>query len=249
MAELRIYAIPTHLYRYRPLGKKLRRELDAIDRGYIYCPTFSSMNDPMEGSHRLSLRMLTSAISTTVQTEVLQAQQCLGVASFSEVFDHEPMWAHYADQFSGMCVQYNTRRLLKGLPEDIDIARMMYSEKEPTILKERQNANDRAKMTLSSKTARWASEREWRIFRPQVGRSVYSVPKTATKIYRGSRVSPDDEEQVRDLCKRHSITVAIMKIDAYAMQFSSLRRLSSRARDALESAKAAEEKNGEASRS
>ncbi|WP_127754796.1 DUF2971 domain-containing protein [Devosia sp. 1566] len=233
MAELRIYAMPTYLYRYRPLRDNLQREVQSIDENYVYCPTFSSMNDPMEGSHRLSLRMLSSATSGNAQQAVLEAQQRLGVASFSEVFDHEPMWAHYAGQFTGMCVQYHTRRLLQGLLSDVDLARMMYSEREPTILEDRRTSDDRAKMTLSNKTARWASEREWRIFRPEVGRASYSEKKTVTKIYLGARVSPADEELVRDLGRRHSIQVTIMKIDAYAMEFSSTRRLSQKARAAL----------------
>jgi hypothetical protein len=227
MAELRIYAIPTNLYRYRPLGEELVRELDAVANGYVFCPNFSSMNDPMEGTHRLSLRMLTTV---NAQVDVKEAQGRLGVASFSEVFDHEPMWAHYADQFAGMCIQYNTRRLLKGLPSDIDIARMMYSEKEPTILEEHQTADDRAKMTLSSKTARWASEREWRVFRPEVGKAAYTAEKTVTKIYLGSRVTEYDENQVRDICKPLGITVAIMRIDSYAMSFSSVRQVPTRHR-------------------
>ena len=221
MAELRIYSIPTHLFRYRPLGSKARRELEAIEQGYIYCPTFSSMNDPMEGSHRLSLRMLSNR---DAHREVRQAQARLGVASFSEVFDHEPMWAHYADRFTGMCIQYNTRRLLRGLPDNVDIARMMYSEKEPTILEERQTPDDRAKMTLSSKTVRWASEREWRIFRPEVGKATYSAEDTVTRVYLGSRVSEEDEQSVRQVCKPLGISVAFMKINSYAMSFSSVRQ-------------------------
>jgi hypothetical protein len=58
----------------------------------------------------------------------------MGIASMSEVYDHEPMWAHYADQFAGMCVQYNLARLIKGLDRDIAITRMMYSEREPVAL-------------------------------------------------------------------------------------------------------------------
>jgi hypothetical protein len=56
MADIKIYAKPSYLYRYRPLGDKTEREIKALIDGYIYCPAFSDMNDPMEGSHRISAR-------------------------------------------------------------------------------------------------------------------------------------------------------------------------------------------------
>jgi hypothetical protein len=54
LADIRIFAKPSSLYRYRPLGEKAERELEALVEGYIYCPPYSKLNDPMEGKHRLS---------------------------------------------------------------------------------------------------------------------------------------------------------------------------------------------------
>lgn len=199
MAEIKIYATPPNLYRYRALGANLLRELEAIDGAYIYCPHFNQLNDPMEGTHRISLRFLANATSQRVRTEVQRAQEAMGIASLSEVFDHEPMWAHYADQFRGICIQYNTRQLLRGLPSDVDIARMQYSESPPVILEEKQSPSDRAKMALSSKTIRWASEREWRALSPVAGRAQYGDVSTVKRIYLGARIAPPDEERVRSL--------------------------------------------------
>jgi hypothetical protein len=114
MADIKIYAKPPSLFRYRPLGAKTAREIDALIKGYIYCPAFSDMNDPMEGLYRLSVRFESNPNSAKSQTRVKKALERMGIASMSEVYDHEPMWAHYADQFQGMCVQYNLSRLLRG---------------------------------------------------------------------------------------------------------------------------------------
>ena len=52
------------------------------------------------------------------------------------------MWAHYADQFRGMCVKYRLRRLLNGLPDKISVTRMMYLEVEPVLLNEKSMSAD-----------------------------------------------------------------------------------------------------------
>lgn len=224
MAELKIYAKPQSLYRYRPLGIHATRELEAVLMGYIYCPAFSAMNDPMEGTYRLSKRLSLDTGGEKSPARVQDALNKMGIASMSEVSDHEPMWAHYADQFKGMCIRYSLNRLLKGLGPEIALTRMMYSEREPVLLDDRSNAIDRARLCLSSKTVRWASEREWRLFKVEQGRANYEDLNTVTKIFLGSRVSEADEKAVRDVGKALRVPVVKMMIDAYAITFKSLPR-------------------------
>lgn len=220
MAELRMYAKPSSLYRYRPLGEKAERELQALLDGYIYCSAFSEMNDPMEGIYRTSARFSENPNSEKSRARVQDGLQNMGIASMSEVHDHEPMWAHYADQFKGMCIQYSLNRLLKRLDSEIAITRMMYSEKEPVLLDDKSNSTDKARLCLSSKTVRWASEREWRIFKAVQGRAEYKNLKTVTRIYLGSRVAPSDEERARQAGRALGVPVLKMVIDAYSMMFS-----------------------------
>lgn len=221
MAELKIYAKPSSLYRYRPLGLKAKRELDALLKGYIYCPAYSDLNDPMEGLHRVSIRFFKNPKSEKNRVQIQNALQKMGIASMSEVYDHEPMWAHYAEQFTGMCVQYNLSRLIKGLDDDISITRMLYSESEPVLLNDKSNAIDRARLCLSSKTVRWASEREWRLFKVDQGQAPYKDPKTVTKIFLGSRTSDADEKMARQVGKTLDVPVVRMVIDAYSIRFKS----------------------------
>ncbi len=223
MADIKIYAKPPCLYRYRRLGEKTEQEITALIKGYIYCPAFSEMNDPMESSHRISSRFQANPNSEKSRIRVQAALGKVGIASMSEIHDHEPMWAHYADQFKGMCVQYSTNRLLKGLSKDIAITRMMYSEKEPVLLDDSSTSIDRARLCLSSKTVRWASEREWRIFKEERGEASYGDQKPITGILLGSRISSQDEERVIDACRRLNVPVAKMTIDAYKLKFNRIR--------------------------
>lgn len=223
MADIKIYAKPPCLYRYRRLGEKTEQEITALIKGYIYCPTFSEMNDPMESSYRISSRFQANPNSEKSRIRVQAALGKVGIASMSEIHDHEPMWAHYADQFKGMCVQYSTNRLLKGLSKDIAITRMMYSEKEPVLLDDSSTSIDRARLCLSSKTVRWASEREWRIFKEERGEASYGDQKPITGILLGARISSQDEERVIDTCKMLNVPVAKMTIDAYKLKFNRIR--------------------------
>jgi Protein of unknown function (DUF2971) len=223
MADIKIYAKPSHLYRYRPLGAKAEQEIKALLEGYIYCGAFSNMNDPMEGTHRLSYRFMNSPISDKRRDRVRTAFDKMGIASMSEARDHEPMWAHYADQFKGMCVQYSMKKLLKGLGQNIAITRMMYSEREPVLLDDSSTATDRARLCLSSKNVRWASEREWRIFKEEQGEASYGIPTAVTKIFLGSRILAEDEEKVVNACRSLNVPVAKMAINSYALEFKSIR--------------------------
>lgn len=224
MAEIKIYAKPAQLFRYRPMGTKAAQEIAALRDRYIYCPAFSDMNDPMEGTHRLSNRFIDNPNSEKSRARVQAALEKMGIASMSEVHDHEPMWAHYADQFKGICIQYSLNRLLKGLDGNTAITRMMYSEQEPVLLNESSNSVDRARLCLSSKTVRWSSEREWRIFRAEKGRAQYAEANAVTKIFLGSRISDHDQELVLDLGSELSIPIAKMVIDAYSISFKPLIR-------------------------
>src|ERR1700757_2447491 len=83
---------------------------------------------------------------------------------FCEVKNHELMWAHYADQFSRICVSYSLSKLLRCLPDDISFVCMFYDETEPRLHRNSTPNDDLARMVLSYKNHRWLYEREWRLF-------------------------------------------------------------------------------------
>lgn len=130
------------------------------------------------------------------------------------------MWAHYAGQFSGICIMFSTRKLLAGLDDDIDLIRMAYNEKPPILASRKASLIDKAKLTLATKTVRWASEREWRIIAPVVGKAEYADPAAVMRVYLGSRIREDHERTVRQRLRRMKIPIAKMKIDKYAIEFT-----------------------------
>lgn len=228
VAEINAYARPRQLYRYRSLvglnPNKFRQELDAITGAYVYCPSYASMNDPMEGSHRESALLKESQKYDQTVQEVRLAIDTLGIASFSETMDHEPMWAHYAQNFSGICVEYNVKRLLDSLPDQHEFVRMTYNEQAPMLYRDRETAENRAKMILSCKSVRWANEREWRLIRPAVGPANYQSIRIVTSVFLGSRIAPEHERTIRAELEPMNIPVRKMKVDTYAIAFEAKKR-------------------------
>jgi hypothetical protein len=226
MAEIKIYATPSLLFRYRPLtADTVDRELAAIREGYVYCPRFDQMNDPMEGLHRESSLFQKAADYEDRKAAIEEAVNGHGIASFSEVHDHEPMWAHYADQFRGMCIAYRLTRLLEGLPKSAEFVRMAYSEEAPVLLKGRKTDQQLANLILSTKTIRWASEREWRLIRPNDGRADYDGARCVQRVYVGARIDPETLRKVRREMGALNIPVERMVVDQYAMDFEPLARI------------------------
>lgn len=220
MAKIKFYSKPTYLYRYRPLGKDSAREIRAIVDGFIYCSKFDKMNDPMEGKHRESLTYIMKGRSRAERAKIDEVKSKLGIASFSETYDHEPMWAHYADQFSGMCIAYSMSQLLKGLSDEHELVRMAYHEIPPTLLADRKSIVDKAKLTLATKSVRWMTEREWRLIIPEPGEANYGRKKCVVRVYLGTRVTRAAERDVREAMQTLKIPVLKMKIDKYKIDFS-----------------------------
>lgn len=219
MAKVRTYSTPSKLYRYRSIRKlTIAREIEAITQGFL-CPKFSQMNDPMEGSHRQSVAYLVK-VPRDCRRAILDKRDKLGIASLSEVVDHEPMWAHYADQFKGICIEYSTQKLLSNLDDDVDLVRMAYNEEPPILLSSKETDAVKARSTLATKTVRWASEREWRLISPSVGRAEYSVISSVTKVLLGARIPAAYERTIRHEMAELNIPVVKMKIHKYLIEFS-----------------------------
>lgn len=236
MATIETYARPTWLYRYRSLRSRgdeedaradparLAREIDALIEGYIHCSTYKRMNDPMEGFFRANPRGTTGGDEDDFFEAVRNEKMGLGIASLSETWDNELMWAHYAAGFRGICVAYPTARLLSGLDEHHALSRVAYSERPHYLgLKDMRNRDDRARAVLSAKSLKWAYEREWRLFSPQPGRAEHG-PKAATTVYLGMRMAEEDRGAIRRRLKGTDIAVRRTLVDGYSLKCLVARR-------------------------
>src|SRR5438445_5082204 len=92
MATIESYVRPARLYRYRSIAN-LDRELGAIEDGYLYCAAYTDLNDPMEGLFSSSKLLRRSEDYRRIRNAIADNKAQIGMCSFSEVHNHELMWA------------------------------------------------------------------------------------------------------------------------------------------------------------
>jgi hypothetical protein len=220
MATIESYVQPKYLYRYRSLDtpKKIDSELDAIEQAYLFCVPFRSLNDPMEGVWGPTSSLRGQTRYRELRSEINDHKTRLRICSFSEVYNHELMWAHYADQFKGICIRFDLSKLLKRLTNDAAFVRMFYNEHRPLMHSTDTNPHELARRALSSKSYRWLYEREWRLFAPQ-GKACYRAADTVQCVFLGSRIENRVERQVRERVAEVGIPVRAMSIKKYTIQF------------------------------
>lgn len=225
MATIETFARPTWLYRYRsigsgllngtPAGEKFTEEMDAVLNGYIWCARYKNMNDPMEGLYKASSKVKDHALYNNFIRSLRNEKLALGIASFSETWNNELMWAHYADSFQGMCICYSMPALLSGMPEDNSFARIAYGNKPYYLaLNGMKNDFERSRAVLSTKHLSWAYEREWRLFSPMVGKAPHA-PNAIKAIYLGARISKKIRDAVLEMVKPLELRVHTTEADGY----------------------------------
>jgi len=210
---------PLRLYRYRSL-EKFARELEALEHSYLYCAAYTALNEPMEGVFRSSKIFRESENYRTTRKAIVDNKTQMGMCSFSEAFDHELMWAHYSDQYRGICIAYSFQKLLDNLSDEVSFVRMYYNEDVPIVRHSRQEPGDVAKMVLSYKNYRWLYEREWRMFAP-LGKANYGDKSCVTHVYLGSRIDADKRARIIRAMKSLKIPTDDLRIDRYAITFES----------------------------
>lgn len=216
MAGLRSPDLPLRLYRYCRLDRPrdVENEIDAIVRRYIYCSSYKRMNDPMEGFYEPSVRLKREPEWRKTFRSILEAKQTVGIACFTETYDNEIMWAHYAGNYQGACISYSTAKLMDYLPKT-ELAKMAYADAPVRLSKhDKSDVYAAARKILSHKKYNWAYEREWRVLGEHPGELLYGGD-IITDIYFGSRADPHHIGRMTVTLKGRGIRFHQMKVTGY----------------------------------
>ncbi len=111
-----------NLFRFRKLGPdNLQQELEAISESYLYASTFDKLNDPMEAffgvvSHVNQGDSMEDIISAAivVGNGLKKINSETGIISLTDSVDNMVLWAYYADNFSGICLEFDLFGLCCG---------------------------------------------------------------------------------------------------------------------------------------
>lgn len=201
---------PLNLYRYRPLNDAdslLDRELGALRESYLYAPSFADLNDPMEAFVKTGHpgdRMIDAILAPTGRRiedmyEMLRHQiEQFGIVSFAGTHDDLPMWAYYASNFAGMCLEFDTGELAIGDFFGESLQPVIYAHNALPPLTLANVTNEQSLIArLTRKRCEWAHEKEWRFITGEFGRKHY-LDDALRRVFLGPRV---DEEHAARVCK------------------------------------------------
>lgn len=174
----------THLYKYRP---SLEFVDALIGRGELWAAHPSTLNDPSECTFPdYSCTDLFRGFFSLMEDSKVRDPKQLGVTSLSETADCELMWAHYAANHTGYCLEYarDTNSLFCGdRCRPIDYVESYEPIADPWV-------------RLLRKSAAWSYEKEWRVLSAAYNES---IPAKPTGIILGLRSSTELGTELRDL--------------------------------------------------
>lgn len=153
------------------------------------------------------------------QNGILDKQKS-GVCCFSETSCHQAMWAYYADNFQGMCIEYDAAKLLslQSFCWGNRLEKVNYTHKRIISAVDTLNSNTNAGLVaLTSKSPDWGHEKEWRAFqRDNFGKYFHSI-NAVTSVYLGARCKANNVQKVLIIAKKLGINVFQYRFEEYHM--------------------------------
>ncbi len=186
--------IPEKLYLYRDWNE-YTKEIFKYNELYLSSPI--DFNDPFDC--RIKVYDEDKEINELVSNAKIRC--------FSEKYDDILMWSHYAASHSGICIEFDAKKIKKK--EIIgDFLQVRYVDKMPHYVTDKQI---NLKRSVSCKYINWEYEKEYRLLVRNWEKNTYHFPKEAiTKVYIGCRA---DNERVLEICDmlESSIKIFVMK--------------------------------------
>ena len=151
----------------------------------------------------------------------------MGISCLSELDDSLLMWAHYANNHRGMCVEYELLEINRQL--GFSPVPVIYSNERSILRSINQDTIDEDTMSaliesITSKSPEWSYEREWRIIRDNgaCGANWDEEKKGAlldmirpTSVILGCMATPEFESMIREYCEDFKINLYKMEKDTY----------------------------------
>lgn len=234
---------PEKLYRYRSLSGDgiLARELEALESGGLWFSNFHHLNDPAELSDA-DTETVPAGLGAYMEAlvpghgdafeKVIKAsldysakgfldKKTSGVCCLSEKSDHQAMWAYYADDFKGICIEYDTKILLslQSFCMGNRVEKVIYRNERLILAQDAINMDIKSGLVpLTSKSTDWQHEKEWRLFlRNETGLRHHSM-NAVSAIYLGAKFDTKSEEEITAIAEKLNAKIYKYEFDKYRMQ-------------------------------
>lgn len=184
-----------YLYKYRSL-KNFARFVDIILNNRLHGSTYTQLDDAMEGRFKNPVGV-DKALLDKIYSEKGKYYLC----SLSKTATSSPMWALYADEHKGCCIE------LEVTSKKWEKIEVKYSNQMPTAL-------DDVKVIITTKSKEWQHQQEIRYLKKITPGSRESK-KLSIKINRiifGLRVTTDEFNLYRKLINKINPNIEVTKL-------------------------------------
>ena len=192
----------------------LERDIQSIERNLLYASSIDSLNDPCEAMISINtLKNETKLFAKILRGDksklagfhdqfddlISSLNEKVGIYSLSGRYNHELLWAHYANSHRGFCIEYDLDRLTSGYSnEDLYPFEVNYSTKPPQLKLSDitgKNTNKVIRKVAGHKSKHWEYEEETRIVFDKPKLRHYH-PEAITGIYFGLRMPQSIREEI-----------------------------------------------------
>lgn len=232
-------AQPKFLYKYR--GGLFERDLEALEKSFIWAAEPETLNDPFEativlGKNQLvTLDLLTSGLIRMgskgehdrrpehksfldALTDFVEKAKKWGIFSGAQSAFDELSWAHYAHAHQGFCIEYDLNRLQRRQLRAERLLQVEYHERppliDPSMLFGKAADDDFLRLTtglVATKSIAWTHGKEWRIVAGLPGRKSHD-PRAVVGIYFGYRMPEEEKRKLMSRLKGRGISYSQMHL-------------------------------------
>lgn len=202
--------IPSKLYKYGSFNNPHWKEM--IYKAQIYLSSAKVFNDPFDcranfnykkavnsGDFRKELlkRHLETEVDSLseemVQNIIEDMRADVFVFCFSEIYDSLLMWAHYANNYNGFCIEYDMKQVREYLTDNL--YPVLYEKEYIDITDNLIHINNNTGLICNLvKAEEWSYEKEWRIVKYKQ-KSIY-LRKALKAIYLGKNCSDENKDEI-----------------------------------------------------
>lgn len=153
-------------------------------------------------------------------------KELMAIACFSETNKSKLMWAHYANSYTGFCLEYDFTRIM-DIKFRKGICKVVYSNEKP-IREDYNNYYDYTSAVLATKSEDWSYEKEWRLINVlpydlaiHKNYPVYCAKDAITAIYMGCNIDKEKRREIIEYFTKVRLPAFEMSLhdDEYGISF------------------------------
>ena len=199
------------LYKYKSFGN-LAFFLDIIVKKRLYGATIKELNDPMEGFFS------SEEFDNEEWEHIKELKKGVRICSLSTNKDNALLWAHYANEHKGCCIEVEVAEDLSWKRKDVN-----YCSSFP-ILRSGLTDDEIMEILFKTKSDYWSYEDEVRfVKRMQLSKDgkphKANLPVKVKKIYLGVRVTAEEKDRIVRIVNAIDSNIVVEKIKRKDIKF------------------------------